>query len=213
METKFTEQESLAIINEMIDRARNNVQKGNANALIYNGYAVAFVAILNFILLNLLPEADKHQADWVWLLMVPSFFISKYVQSRVNRSAIVKTQIDGIIRALWNGFTISIVVLLSILLSMALVFNTWHYFAVITPTIMILTAFAEFGMAKACRFKPFFWGAIGFWVGALLCCLFSYFVLKRSDIQFLILALCMILGFVIPGNQLNKLAKENVQRT
>jgi MFS family permease len=213
METKFTEQENLAIINEMIDRARNNIQKGRANSLIYNGYAVAFVAVLNFILLHLLPEADKNWSSSVWWLMVPSFFISKYVGSRVNRSAIVKTQIDGIIGALWNGFAISIVVLLSILFSLALVFQTWHYLAVITPTIMIMTAFAEFGMAKACRFKPFFWGAIGFWIGALLCCFFSYFVLKKGDIQFLILALCMILGFVIPGNQLNKKAKENVPGT
>ena len=213
METKFTEQESLSIINEMIDRARNNVQKGNANSLIYNGFAVAFVAILNFILLHLLPEADRNWSFSVWWLMVPSTFISYYIQSRVNRSAIVKTQIDSIISTLWNGFAISIVVLLSILFSMSLVYDTWHYFAAITPTIMILTAFAEFGMAKACRFKPFLWGAIGFWAGALLCCFFTYFVLKRGDIQFLILALCMISGFVIPGYQLNKLAKKNVQGT
>ena len=213
METKLTEQESLAIINEMIDRARNNIQKRNANNLIYSGYAVAFAAILNFVLLNLLPEADKYWAHLVWLLMVPSFFISRYVQSRADRSAIVKTQIDGIISSLWSGFTISVAVLLFILFSLALVFNTWHYFAVITPTIMIMTAFAEFGMAKACRFKPFLWGAIGFWTGALLCVFFTYFVLRNDDIQFLILALCMISGFVIPGYQLNKKAKENVQGT
>ena len=133
-----------------------------------------------------------------------------YIKSRADRSAIVKTQIDDIISTLWRGFSISIIILLSILFSLALIFHTWHYFAVITPIIMIMTALVEFGMAKACRFKPFFWGAIGFWTGALLCCLFSYFVLKRGDIQFLILALCMILGFVIPGYQLNKSAKENV---
>ena len=210
METKLTEQESLAIINEMIDRARNNIQKRSANSLIYNGYAVAFVAILNFILLYLLPEADKNWSFSVWWLMVPSFFISRYVKNKATRSAIVKTQIDGIIGSLWNGFAISIVVLLSILFSLSFIFQTWHYFAVITPTIMIMTAFAEFGMAKACRFKPFLWGAIGFWAGAVLCCFFTYFVLRRGDIQFLVLALCMILGFVIPGYQLNKKAKENV---
>ena len=213
METKLTEQESLAIISEMIDRARNNVQKGSANNLIYNGYAVAIVAIFNFILLHLLPQADKNWSFSVWWLMIPSSFIARYVQIRVDRSTIVKSQIDGIISSLWNGFGISVVVLLSILFSMSIVYDTWHYFAVITPTIMIMTAFAEFGMAKACRFKPFLWGAIGFWTGALLCCFFTYFVLKRGDIQFLILALCMILGFVIPGYKLNKLAKENVQGT
>ena len=208
METKLTEQESLSIINEMITQARNNVQKGSANSLIYNGYAVAFTAILNFILLNVLPKSELNWSFSVWWLMVPSGFISRYVQSRVDRSAIVKTHIDGIVSTLWKGFGISVVVLLSILFSLSLVYNTWHYFAVITPIIMIMSALAEFGMAKVCRFKPFFWGAIGFWTGALICCFFTYFVLKRGDIQFLILALCMILGFVVPGYQLNKLAKE-----
>jgi len=211
METKFTEQESFAVINEMIDRARNNVQKGSANGMIYNGYAVAVVAILNFILLNVLPESNQDWAFSVWWLMIPSAFVSYYVKHRAGRSAIVKTHIDGMISTLWRGFSISIIVLLSILFSLSLTMDTWHYFAVINPTIMIMTALVEFGLAKACRFKPFFWGAIGFWVGALICCFFTYFVLRRIDAQFLVLALCMILGFVIPGYQLNKLAKkENV---
>ena len=213
METKFTEQESFAIINEMIVRARNNVQKGSANSLIYNGYAVAFVAILNFILLHFLPEGNQSLANWVWILMVPSMFISKYIQSRVDRTAIVKTQIDNIISAMWNGFAISVAVLLSILFSMSLVYQTWHYFAVITPTIMIMVALTEFGVAKACRFKPFLWGAICFWTGALFCVFFTYFVLKNGTIHLLILAICMILGFVIPGYKLNSSTKKNVQRT
>ena len=208
METKLTEQESFAVINEMIIQARNNVQKGSANGLIYNGCAVAFTAILNFILLHLLPKSELNWSFSVWWLMLPSALIWYYIQRRVDRSAIVKTHIDNIVSTLWRGFSISIVVLLSILFSMASVYHTWHYFAVITPIIMIMVALVEYGMAKACRFKPFFWGAVGFWTGALICCLFTYFVLKRGDIQFLILALCMILGFVVPGYQLNKLAKE-----
>jgi hypothetical protein len=213
METKLTEQESLAIINEMIDQARNNVQKGSANSMIYNGYAVAIVAVLNFILLQILPDANKVLASWIWILMIPSILVDQYIIKRVNRSLMVKTQIDGIISTIWKGFSISVAILLILLFSMSFAFETWHYFALITPTIMIMIALAQFGMAKACRFKPFFWGAIGFWTGSLVCVFFTYFVLKRGDIQFLILALCMISGFVIPGNQLNKKAKENVQGT
>lgn len=210
METKFTEQESLAVINEMINRARGNVQKGSANALIYNGYAVAFVSILNFVLLNLLPDSKLNWAFWVWMLMAPSGFVSRYIQNKVDHSSIVKTQIDGIISALWRGFAVSVLVLLGILFLLASIYHSWHYFAVITPTIMIMSALAEFGMAKACAFRPFFWGAVIFWIGAILCCVVSFIVFRRSDLQFLILAACMITGFVIPGRQLNKLAKDHV---
>ena len=208
METKLTEQESLNIINEMIIQARNNVQKGSANSMIYNGYAVAFVAVLNFILLQVLPKSELNWSFSVWWLMIPSYFIDLYVKRQIDRSAIVKTHIDKIISALWSGFGISTCVLLSILFSLAFMYHTWHYFAVITPTIMVMTAIVEFGMAKAYRYKPFFWGAVGFWIGALVCCFFTYFVLKRGDLQFIVLALCMILGFVIPGYRLNKIAKE-----
>ena len=210
METKLTEQESLNIINEMIIQARNNVQKGSANSMIYNGYAVAFVAILNFILIHVLPSSLINWSFSIWWLMIPSYFIDKYIKNRVDRSKIVKTHIDSIFRTLWQGFGISNCVLLSIIFSLYFVYNSWHYSALITPTIMIMTAIVEFGMAKAYRFKPFFWGAIGFWIGAMVCCFFTYLVLKRLDLQFLILAACMILGFVIPGYKLNKLAKENV---
>ena len=210
METKLTEQESLNIINEMIIQARDNVQKGSANNMIYNGYAVALVAILNFILIHTLPNSYVNWSSCIWILMIPSAIIDRYIKSKKRHAATFKTHIDGIIGTLWNGFSISVVILLSILFSLSLVYDSWRFFAATTPIIMILVAIVEFGMAKAYRFKPFFWGAIGFWVGAILCCLVDYLFLKRGDIQFLILAACMILGFVIPGYKLNNLAKENV---
>ena len=86
----------------------------------------------------------------------------------------------------------------------------FYYFAAITPIIMLMTGMAEFAMAKACRYKPFIWGAAGFWIGAVLCVLFTYILVRNGSIQFLILAACMILGFVVPGHKLNKLAKNNV---
>ena len=108
METKLTEQESLAIINEMIVRARNNVQKGSATNIIYNGYAVAAVSILNFILLYLLPGKYEHYSFNVWWLMLPSGIINHFLERKIDRSAIVKTQIDGIISAIWKAFGISV---------------------------------------------------------------------------------------------------------
>ncbi|MDR3219428.1 MAG: hypothetical protein LBU22_10740 [Dysgonamonadaceae bacterium] len=209
METKFTEQQSLEVITEMINRARNNVQKGSANNMIYNGFAVAFLAIANFLLLYFLPDTYKNYSFHIWWLMVPSAFVDQIIKRKIIREAIVKTHIDDFISQLWRGFSISVVVLLAIILSLCHTFNAPLIALLITPGIMIIVALAEFSMAKICRFKPFFWGAIVFWAGSLLC-LFPYCVLKRGDLHFLILAVCMIVGFVIPGYILNKLAKKNV---
>ncbi|MDR3226443.1 MAG: hypothetical protein LBT56_02075 [Prevotellaceae bacterium] len=214
METKFTEQQSLAVINEMIDRARNNIQKGNANSLIFHGYVVALVAIANFVLIYILPAEHINKSFNVWWLMIFSNIIDYFIKRKTDSSKIVRTQIDGIISYIWKGFAISISIFLIVLFSMC-IFNpynvqyNWIFCALITPLIMIMTAMAEFCMAKACRFKPFYWGAIYFWAGALLCVL-SYIILGRGDVQFLILAACMIAGFVIPGHILNKKAEQNV---
>jgi hypothetical protein len=209
METKFTEQQSLEVITEMINRARNNVRKGSANNMVYNGFAVAFVAIANFLLLHFLPEAYKNYSFHIWWLMAPSGFVDLIIKRKFQREAIVKTHIDSFISQLWRGFSISTVILIVTILSLCYTFHVSLIALLITPGIMIMVALVEFGMAKICNFKPFFWGAIAFWTGSLLC-LFPYCVLKRGDLHFLILAACMILGFVIPGYILNKSAKKNV---
>jgi hypothetical protein len=168
METKFTEQQSLEVITEMINRARNNVQKDSANNMIYNGFAVAFVAIANFILLHVLPDTYGYYL-----------------------------------------FSIAIVILLISIFGICFVSQNWIAALLITPVIMLITGLVEFGMAKICRYRPFFWGAVVFWSGSLLC-MFTYCVLNQGDLHFLILAACMIAGFVIPGYQLNKSVKKNV---
>ncbi|MDR1886773.1 MAG: hypothetical protein LBQ70_02550 [Prevotellaceae bacterium] len=209
METKFTEQESLAVISEMIDRARNNIQKGSANTMIFNGCTVAFVAVANFALLHLLPEECRNKSFMVWWLMVPFSVVDHFMKRGIDRSAIVKTHIDSIIKAIWRGFGTSIVVLLVVIFSASYAFDKWTYTLFITPVIMIMVGIAQFAMSKVCRYRPFFWSAVYFWAGAVLCS-FTYCVLKRGDLHFLILAVCMIVGFVIPGYILNKKAEKNV---
>jgi hypothetical protein len=141
--------------------------------------------------------------------MFPVGLIDRYIDRKQDRSALIKTEIDKIISSAWRGFSISVMLLIVVLFAMAGIFRTGYYFTAITPVIMLMVAIAEFVMSKACRFKPFFWGAVAFWVGAGLCTL-SFLVFKSVGVHFLIFAACMILGFIIPGHQLNKLAKENV---
>jgi hypothetical protein len=209
METKLTEQESFSVITEMINRARNNVRKGSANSIILNGYAVAIIAVVNFTLVHVLPTEYAGYSFYVWCLMFPVGFLDRYFDRKVDKISMVKTEIDKIIASAWRGFVISIIVFLVFVFAMAFCLQSWHVFTVITPVIMIMVALAEFVMAKACRFRPFFWGAVSFWAGALLC-LSSYILFKSGDVQFLILAACMITGFVVPGYLLNKKAKEYV---
>ncbi len=209
METKFTEQQSLNLISEMIAQARNNLQKHSGTAMIFNGYMVAFTALLNVVLIFILP--NPNQSFLVWFLMIPGFFVDRIIDKKIDRQSLVKTHIDKIITTTWRGFGMAVVLFLGIIFGYGYFMQNPKMFVLITPVIMLMAGAAEFITAKACRFKPFSYGAYILWGGAV-CCLASYvFVHSWSGItHFIILAICMILGFVIPGYKLNKLAKEHV---
>ena len=50
MNTSFNSEQSLALIHEMIQQARNNFGKAPSKTMIFWGYLVAFTAIVNVIL-------------------------------------------------------------------------------------------------------------------------------------------------------------------
>jgi hypothetical protein len=81
----------------------------------------------------------------------------------------------------------------------------------INPVIILIVGIGEFVTAKACRFRPFMHGAIAMWTGSLASTLAIILFANTYGVlvQFVILAVCMIVGFVIPGYKLNKLAEEH----
>ena len=214
METKFTEQESLAVISQMIEQARNNFQKGSGNTMVYYGLLVAAIAILNAILILVFERININYVRysfWIWSLMIPGSFIGYLIRRKVIRESMVKTHIDSIIRSTWNGYGFSVYIFLFVIFTIAFGKRFYEVLFLITPVMLILTGIAEFITAKACRFKPYSYGAIIMWLGAIICAIaVVLWIWEPTIIQFFILAICMIFGFLIPGLKLNKLAKENV---
>jgi MFS family permease len=213
MDTKFTEQESLAVISEMIDRARNNVQKGSGTFMIYWGSMVAITALLNIVLVYVLVSlsAPPHLSFNIWWIMAPAWIVSFRLQRKRNQSVIVKSHIDKIISSVWHAFGISNAIFILIIFGFAYSLHEYkHFFYMINPIIILITGIGEFVTAKACRFRPFLYGAIAMWAGSLLSALAAILWSGTGVlVQFGILAICMIIGFIIPGYKLNKLAKES----
>jgi hypothetical protein len=212
METKLTEQQSLDVISEMINRARNNVQKGAGTFMIFWGWTVAIIALLNIALLYILSvkQVSLNYSFHAWWLIAPAWIVSFILEHKKDKSALVKTQIDYFISSVWYAFGISNVIFLSIIFSLAYSLQEYKYFFLINPVIILLAGIGEFVTARICRFRPFLYGAIAFWIGSLACAL-SVILFNGDRVlsQFVILAICMITGFVIPGYQLNKLAKKD----
>ncbi len=209
METKLTEEQSLSLISEMIEQARNNFQQGAGTAFIFNGIAVTFTALLNVALVFLLP--NPYLSFWIWLLMIPASIIGKLIDKKVSGQAMVITHIDTIITATWKGFGNSVVIFLILIFSYGFAMKEPKIYMLITPVILVMCGIAEFVTAKACRYKPVLIGAYIMWVGALLCPV-SYIVAHpwSGVSHFIILSVCMLLGFVVPGYKMNQMAKRHV---
>jgi hypothetical protein len=213
MDTKFTEQESLAIISEMIDRAKRNIRKSSGTFMIFWGYMVAIAALLNIALIYILHRMSipVNYSFHIWWIMAPAWVVSFRLERKRDKSAIVKSHIDNIISAIWRAFGISSAILLLIIFGLAYGLKKYNeFFYLINPVLMLIMGIGEFITARACRFRPFMHGAVAMWTGSLLSTLaVILFAGNGVLLQFVILAACMIIGFVIPGYKLNKLAKEN----
>jgi hypothetical protein len=208
MEKELTEQDSLKLINEMIFQAQNNIQKGAGNMIIFWGYSITVIALLNIILLYA-PLPAPHYSFWVWTLTIPLSIISHIIKWKKNKEAIVRSHFDRIINKTWIGFLISITIaLLSIYMSVYLT-GSWKPCILITPIILTFTGIAQYISGIAMRFTPFVNGGYVFWCGALLS-LLILIVLPYTSAQLAILIISMLIGFVVPGHLLNRKVKNNV---
>ena len=201
METQFNHEQSLALINEMISRARNNVKQEGTYSIIYWGYLTALLAIINYVLLHTLNEPQ--QSYWIWWVMLPAGLVSYFIERRIDRKTLVKTHIDKISGIVWMGFLISFVIFMLVINAVNFKFHNYHIFMLTTPVIMVMVGTGQF--VSACIYRHKMWYAIATltWVGAVVCAFLGV------DMQLLVFAGCMILGFVVPGHILYYQAKRS----
>jgi MFS family permease len=209
METKtnFSEKESMAIIAEMIERARNNFRKGSGNSMIFWGCSAAFTSLLVFVLLKTLDKPVW--AFWAWCLMGVCGVIDFFIKRKQEKNLLVKTHIDVILSTIWRGYVLFVWLFLAIVFAFGMATNDDNIFALITPVILLAVGMAEFVTAKTCRFKWYLYGAIVMWTGAVVCV--GLTLLANSvDYQFIVLAVCMLVGFTVTGILQNKKSEKNV---
>ena len=133
MEKQFSEQESLELINQMINSAKNNLQKGMGNVFLLWGYLVAFSSLINLILLISLPHRINHYAYFIWYLMPLGLILHYFLIGKIMKSSTVKTYVDKIMGYVWIAFAISVLVLV-IAMSLASVINSSGEFITLSGT-------------------------------------------------------------------------------
>lgn len=200
-EKEITSQESMAIINEMIQRSKTRHFIGDGNILLMWGYLVVGVAALVWVLLAL----THHPAmNWFWFLIWIIGGIATPVMARKRRDKTgATTYADKICDSVWSVVGYSAIALTFICLGFLLFGgkDAWNSMLMLP---LLIVGFAEIVQGVVIREKSLVWGGgIGILAGVYtLCCisggvpLYAWWFMPMFIVTF---ALMMI----VPGHILN----------
>lgn len=182
-EENLLPEESLQIINSMINAAKNKLADDGFH-LIFWGWLVLLCAITQYVTLKL----NYGWGAWVWLSMPLGGIVSGWYGYKQGNAQKVKTHIDIYLGYLWIGFLIAMFI--------TLVFGYAHGIKSTYFFLMLLYGVATFISGGILNFKPLIFGSLFSFAIAVL----SVFM---SDIdQFLCISASLMFSYIIPGHLL-----------
>ena len=191
MKIKFTEQQSLQVIHEMIENTKSKFRDNGFFYLLW-GWLVLIASLAEFILMNL-------EIEYAWLpwpvTMIGGGIVSGIAGYRLGKKATVRTFFDTAILSLWLAFTITLFI---VLFAAGAGRISWSMANVI---IIALYGLATFISGSMMKFKPLIFGGIFSWVIAVVGLLVApWFSLPLVSVS-------VIVAYLIPGYMLKSRAK------
>ena len=189
-EEKFSPEQSLAVIQSMIEKAKNQFSE-NGHLYLLWGWVVFTCSIAEFVLLKIV-QYEKHYYVWMlcWLAVIYQF-IYLYRQKRRQK---VRTYADKMVGFIWISFFI-LMVLVGAALGQV---GEADYYKMVSPVFLAMYGVPTFLCGVLLRFRPLVIGGIGCWLLSVT----AYFI--PTDYQLLLLAIAMIIAWIIPGYILKK---------
>lgn len=186
-ENNFTPQESLKLIQSMIDKTRQDMGDNSKHFLLWGW--ISFVACVGqFVLKNIF---DYQQHYLVWLLCIPGAIISTWMGMRDERKKAAVTYLAESMKHLWIGMGIGFFVL-------SMILSRLGWGTSIFPFFMLLYGLGTFISGKFLKFAPFVWGGLIAWMLAIASTFFSY------DYQILFGAGAILISYIIPAYLLRR---------
>jgi hypothetical protein len=180
-EKNLSQAESLAIIQNMIATAKNNITDDGFHFMLW-GVLVIIASIAQYLLAT--QTSFKHN-ELPWLIMpligLPTGFIYESMKSKKNA---VRTRFEEIIGLLWGAAAFSLFII---------VFIAVRYGVSPVPFILALIGLATCVTGSILKFKALIFGAFVFWIAAIAACLVDPLY------QLLINGIATFLGYIIPG--------------
>jgi len=190
-EIKMSEKESMELITSMINKAKNGYSENGILYLLW-GWLVFICCLIQFIGLHFF---NYPQVYYVWYSTWILFLYQMYYIRKNKKSRRVRMYTGEIIGFIWLVFIITYFLLLYILLMVKAP-------DAISPAILTIFGMPTFLSGIILKFKPLAIGGICCWILALL----SPFVLY--EYQYLLMAIAVASGWIIPGYMLHQKYKK-----
>lgn len=185
-EQQFSPQESLAVIQSMIEKAKQNVQDNSFYFLLW-GWLVFAAAMIHFTLANFTNYPHPYFA---WFLMIVGAVASIIKGIREENSEQVKTYVGDTMK--WFGISLGI-----IYAGLAFIFGKLSLWENSFPIYILIYAVACFFMGSLMQFP------LLRWAGLFCVPLTVLSVYVDYNYQILLLALAVLISYIIPGHVLN----------
>ena len=184
---------SFALIEEMINKAKNNFSESGTLFLIW-GFVILVCSLVHFTAAYFF---NNQNFSVIWMLTWAASIFQIFYLKRKARQKKVKTYTDDVLKYMWIVFFICMVLMVFILI--------WQKaFYSINPAILVLYGIPTFLTGIILRFRPLI-------IGGICCWLLSIgSVLTHWHFQLLYIAGAGIAAWIIPGFYLRqKYLKEN----
>lgn len=201
-EKQLTEKESLQLITQMINKAKDAYHDTGVGAMMWG----ILIAVCSLVKLSEIHFDYRLPFD-IYLLTILAVVPQIYFTIREKKQRKVRAYDDAYMDYIWLGFGICIFLLILIVNS---VYSVWQPVAreyrelsghaspflfgeFIAPLFLLLYGLPTFITGAACKFKPMLWGGIFCW----LSCIITIYTTIKIDL--LLTALSSIVAWFIPG--------------
>jgi hypothetical protein len=201
-EQQLSEQESLRLISQMINKAKNSFHDTGIGPVLW-GSVIAFCSLVTYARLHF---GFKLPFD-IWLLTLAAILPQIIISYREKKMRRAKTYNDDAIDYIWLCFGISIFLvshinavfinkLVEIYKAYEAATGKWPDFGLSSYSsslMLLLYGFPTVITGAIMKFKPMLWGGIACW----LCCIISVYTPMKTDM--LLTAFAAVVMWLIPG--------------
>jgi len=175
----MSSEESLNIIRTMIESTKQDLRDNGSWFLLW-GWLVFFACVIHFSLMKL----GFDQPSLAWMLMPLGGVISIFKGIKEDKQQKVKTHIDEFMKYVLIAFMVSLFIVLGFMSKLEL----YTY-----PMVMMVYGIWLFVSGGVIQFRPLQIGGVINWLLAIL----TFFV--GFEMQLVLLAAAVLLGYIIPG--------------